>query len=93
MFDSLFAWLDTSVGALAKRVLQALGIGWISFESMSELASQMREAFATAWGGIPADLMQFASLAGFGTAFGIIFGALMYRVAMTALGKLGRVMA
>lgn len=90
MTESIFKWLDDSVGALAKKVLSALGIGWVSFNGISQLAEQAKESVLNAWGGMPADVLQIASLAGFGTAVGIIISALMYRASLAAIGHLGR---
>lgn len=91
MFENLFNWLDTSVGALAKRVLQSLGIGWLSFNGITELMTQIRDHVLENWASMPPEMVAIISMAGFGTAFGIIFGALMYRAAMAALGRLGRI--
>lgn len=90
MFDNLFSWVDASVGAWAKRVLSSLGIGWISFEGITELAGTLKASFLSSWGGIPGDILTILTLAGFGTAFGIIFGALTYRAVMASFGRLGK---
>lgn len=91
MFDSLFSFLDNAVGALAKRVLSALGIGWISFTGISGLIDYFKQAFLGAWGGIPGDILNVLSLGGFTTAVSIIFGAYMYRAAMSSFSWLGKV--
>ena len=88
--DNWFQWLDNSVGALAKKVLSALGIGWVSFEGITELASQVKASIISAWGQIPADVMNVIALSGFGTAVSIILAALMYKAAMSAFSWLGR---
>lgn len=90
MIESIYQWLDGAVGGLAKKVLSALGIGWVSFEGITQLAQQAKDAVITAWGGMPADVLQIATIAGFGTAVGIIISALMYRATIAALGHLGR---
>lgn len=91
--NDLFTWLDNAVGNLAKKVLSALGIGWVSFEGITGLAAQVRDYVSAAWGQMPADVLAIASMAGFGVAFGVVMGAIMYRAAMSALGHLGRLVA
>lgn len=91
--DNWFDWLDHSVGALAKRVLSALGIGWVSFEGISQLAAQVKDQVAGMWGQIPADMLAVLTMSGFGVAFGIILAALTYRAAMASFAWLGRLVA
>lgn len=91
MFDNLFDWIDSSLGAWAKKVLSSLGIGWLSFEGITELASQLKDQFLASWGGIPQDVVNILSMAGFGVAFGVVFGAITYRAVMSAFGRLGKV--
>lgn len=93
MFDNWFSWLDNSLGAFAKKVLSALGIGWVSFEGITELASQVKDAVVNSWGGIPGDILQILSLAGFGTALGVVLGALIYRASMSTFSWLGRLVS
>jgi len=88
--SDFFDWIASAVGPLAKRVLSALGIGWITFESLSALVSQAREMVVTFWGQA-GDVLAIAELAGVGTAIGIILGAIVARIAFVQLAKLGRI--
>lgn len=90
--DSLFDWLASAVGPLAKRVLSALGIGWLTFEGLGAMVDQARDAVISAWGGISANVLTVASMAGVGTAIGIVLGAIVARVTFVMLAKLGKVM-
>ncbi len=90
---SLLSWLYSAVGPLATRVLSSLGIGWVSYEGISNTFSYLKDSFIDSWGGIPADIASFLALGGFGTAFSVIFGAMTYRVAIKAFSKLGRLVA
>lgn len=90
--DSLFDWLASAVGPLAKRVLSALGIGWLTFEGLGAMVDQARDAVVAAWGGIAANVLTVASMAGVGTAIGIVLGAIVARVTFVMLAKLGKVM-
>lgn len=83
-------WVASAVGPLAKRVLSALGIGWITFESLSALITQAREAIIGLWSQA-GDVLAIAELAGVGTAIGIILGAVVARIAFVQLAKLGRI--
>lgn len=91
--DNWFSWLDNAVGALAKKVLTALGIGWVSFNGITELASQVKDQVMTAWGGLPAEVLAIATIAGFGTAFGVILSAVTYKAALSAMSWLGKVVS
>lgn len=91
--DNWFSWLDNAVGSLAKKVLSALGIGWVSFNGITELALQVKDHVMTAWGGLPTEVLALATMAGFGTAMGVVLSALMYKATMSALSWLGKVVA
>jgi len=91
--DNWFSWLDNAVGALAKRVLTALGIGWVSFNGITELASQVKDQVMTAWGGLPAEVLAIATMAGFGVAFGVILSAVTYKASLSVMAWLGRVVS
>lgn len=92
MIESIFSWVSDSIGTWTKKVLSALGIGWISFEGITTLADNAKTSVLSAWGGIPADVLQLVTIGGFGTAFGVILSALMYRASIKALGHFGRVL-
>lgn len=90
--DNWFSWLDNAVGSLAKRVLSALGIGWVSFNGITEFASQLKDQVMTAWGGLPAEILAIATMAGIGTAMGLVLSAVVYKAAMSSFSWLGRVL-
>lgn len=90
--DNWFSWLDNAVGSLAKRVLSALGIGWVSFNGITEFASQLKEQVMTAWGGLPAEILAIATMAGIGTAMGLVLSAVVYKAAMSSFSWLGKVL-
>lgn len=90
--DNWFSWLDNAVGSLAKRVLSALGIGWVSFNGITEFASQLKDQVMTAWGGLPAEILAIATMAGIGTAMGLVLSAVVYKAAMSSFSWLGKVL-
>ena len=89
--DNWFSWLDNAVGSLAKRVFSALGIGWVSFNGITEFASQLKDQVMTAWGGLPAEILAIATMGGIGTAMGLVLSAVVYKAAMSAFSWLGKV--
>lgn len=93
MFDNWFDWLDHSLGAFAKRVLSSLGIGWVSFETLSQLAGQVKDQVTSMWGQIPADMLNILTMTGFATAFGVILAAITYRAAMASFAYLGKLVS
>ena len=84
-------WLVSMVGPLAKRVLAALGIGWITFESLGVMFGQAKDSAIAAWSG-GGDVLVVAQLAGIGVALGVILGALSARLVFLGLAKLGKVL-
>lgn len=91
--DDIFAWLASIVGPLAKRVLTSLGIGWITYEGVSESLDAARSAVLAAWGGLSGTVLDLLSLAGMGTALGIILGAVAARAGLAFIARLGRLTA
>lgn len=86
-----FDWIASAVGPLAKRVLSALGIGWLTFESLDALVGQAKDMVVSLWSQA-GDVLIIAELAGVGTAVGIILGAIVARIAFVQLAKLGKIL-
>jgi len=76
---------------VVKRVIVALGFGFISYESVDTAFNGLSAAVTGTWAQVPSGPFQILSLAGFGTAIGIILGAMGARLAMRAMGSLGRI--
>lgn len=87
-----FTWLSSAVGPLAKRVLSALGIGWLTFEGLGQMVEQAKSMVISLWGSGASSVWVVAEMAGIGTALGIILGAIVARVAYQTLAKLGKLM-
>lgn len=85
-------WLLSMVGPLAKRVLSALGIGWVTFEGLGALFDQARNAFVASWGAMGSSVLTVIELAGVGVALGVILGALTARLAYSSLARLGKLL-
>lgn len=89
LLAGLFPWLISLVWPLAKKLLLALGIGVLTYSSLSALSSSVISAVSTAWGQQPLVAIQIGSLLGIPQSMGIICGALSARVSFIAVGKLG----
>jgi hypothetical protein len=85
----LGAFLQSSVGALAKRVLISLGIGVVTWGGVSTAINQFIDYAHAAYSGLPAYASAFLGLSGVGTGLGMVAGALTFRAAYMALPRLG----
>jgi Protein of unknown function (DUF2523) len=81
---TLFAFLASAVGPLAMRVLVAVGFASVSFAGVSVAADGLLSYAQSSWAGLPAAVLQLASLCGMPTALGIVFGSFSARVGLWA---------
>ncbi|MFL9711443.1 DUF2523 domain-containing protein [Methylobacillus sp. Pita1] len=85
----LGTFFTNSAGAIAKRVLAALGLGIISYAGVATaLATAIGYAQAT-YTGFGGYIAAFAGLGGIGEALGMIAGAMTFRVTVAYLSKIG----
>lgn len=84
---SMFLGLSAS---LPSRVLSALGIGWLTYTGLSTVLGSLISTTMAKWNAIPAAIYQLLSLAGFTDAVGIVTAAMVTRVAIAALPRLGK---
>lgn len=82
------AFLAGMAAPLAKRVLVALGFGFVSYAAISALINTAISSAKTAWGGLGGDTLSMIQLAGINTAMAIICGALVARAAIAAVKRL-----
>lgn len=86
-----WAALFTSLaGPVVKRALVAIGVGVISYGAVLTAFNAMKDAFLTAYGQISVDLLWMIELAGLHTAAGIILGAMVARLTLQAVSRLGK---
>jgi hypothetical protein len=78
------------VGPLAKRVLIALGIGWITYQGFTILADQVKTAVQANMGQLGGTTAQIVNYFGIMEAVGIVLGGLAARAALLAAAKLGK---
>lgn len=89
---TLAAFFGSSIGALAKRALVALGIGTVTYAGLDVAFGAARDLVISNYGQITGAAAQLISLAGVGQALGIVLGALAARVGLIALSSLGKVL-
>lgn len=77
-------------GPIAKKVLSALGIGFITFIGVDAAVSAALSAAKSNFAGISTDIASILAMAGFFDAFAAIAGGLSAGVAMMALSRLGK---
>lgn len=88
----LSLWLAAMVQPLVARVLVALGFQVVTITGMAAAIGQLKTLFLGFVGQLPAAGFQLALLAGVGTAFGMIFGAITFRLAMWQLQSATRIL-
>jgi len=88
----LGAFLSASIGALAKKVLIALGLGTITYAGLQAAFNAAQAQVISNYGQMPAAAMQLADLAGVGQTIGILLGAMSARVGLAVLSKIGKVL-
>lgn len=79
---NLSVWLAAMCKPLVARVLIALGFQVITLTGMDVTIDAIKTLMYSYIGGIPAAGLQLALLGGFGTALGIILGAIATRLAL-----------
>jgi hypothetical protein len=85
----LGAFLTTYGGYIVSKILLSLGIGIISYSAVTALIGQLVTLAQSHYGTFPAFALQIANLAGFGQAFGIIAGAVLFRASFIFINKIG----
>lgn len=78
----LSTWLAAMMAPLVARVLMALGFSVVSIVGVTTVLAQLKSMFIAQAAALPAAGLQIALLGGFGTACGIIFGAVTTRMAL-----------
>lgn len=83
--------LQAAAGPIAKRVLSALGIGVVSYAAIQTAFTAAQSSLLSAYGSISGEIAAILNLAGFGTAVGIVLGAIAARISYMQLSKLARI--
>lgn len=78
----MWAFLAAAVGPLAIRALVAIGFGVVSFAGVQTAFSALTSYAQQYWTGLPAAVIQIATICGLHTALGLVFGAMVGRLAV-----------
>ncbi|OIR10938.1 hypothetical protein GALL_71060 [mine drainage metagenome] len=81
------------VGPMAVRVIIALGFTAVTFTGVTVTANALISTAQSNWTAIPVAVLQLASLSGIPEFLGMIFGALVARLAMWATVAMTRYIA
>lgn len=80
--NGLGIWLAGMMQPLVARVLVALGFSVVSIIGVDTALNQIKQMLISQLSMVAASGLQMALLAGVGTALGLIFGAISFRVAL-----------
>lgn len=80
----MWAFLVAAVGPLAIRALVAIGFAAVSFAGVTTAFQGLTSYAQTQWAGLPAAVLQLATLFAVPQALGIIFGAMAARIGIWA---------
>lgn len=75
-------WLAAMMSTLTARVLLALGFQVVTITGAVVAFDQVKTLFINSMAAVPAAGLQLALLAGVGPAFGMILGAIAFRIAL-----------
>lgn len=87
----LFSRLVSLVDVGAGRVLASLGMGFITFTAITAIINQLVSIADTHWSSIGGVSLQLISLGGFPLGIGMVIGAIVTRVTINTLPKLGKI--
>jgi hypothetical protein len=71
--------------SVVNRVLVSLGLGSVTFVSLSSLVDQLSDQVHSGFGSVSPAVLELINMCGFGTAVNIIFSALVSKTSMQAL--------
>lgn len=83
---ALIGALGAAMGALAGRVLIALGIGFVSYKGIDLAIGKLKDAAVSGLQGLPADAVSLAGYLWLDKALTVIFSAVAVALSMKALG-------
>jgi hypothetical protein len=84
---SLFSFVLTAIGPWAIRALVAVGFASVSFAGVTTAFGGLVSYAQGQWGGLPAAVLQLATLFAVPQAIGLVFGAMSARIALWAAGN------
>lgn len=88
---SLGAFFSAAAAPIAKKVLQGLGIGMVTYAGVDVVFSGLKAYVVSSWSGMTPEILGLLSLAGVGTGVNMMLAAMAARVAMLSVSFLGKV--
>lgn len=92
MISKLFAMFIALAVTIPGRVLVGLGIGWLSYASLTALVNQLVGTATNAYLSLSGFIYSLLSLAGFTNALGIITAAMVTRASLIGITRLGKIL-
>lgn len=87
---NIAAFLIAMIGPMVVRGIIALGFTAITFTGVTVTADALVSYAQNSWSSLPLVVLQLASLSGIPEFFGMVFGALIARLAMWATVSMTR---
>lgn len=91
MWAAIAPFLMAIAWPLAKKIFLALGIGWLTYQGLGLIATQVSNEVVNLWGQMPSSIMQIGSLLGVPQSIGIMLGALSAKAAYAVAGRLAKI--
>lgn len=82
-------FLEGAASPIVKKVMTSLGLGVISFAGVSVALNAAITMAQNSYSALPQYVGALAGLGGVGEGLGIIAGAMIFRVGMNSLSKIG----
>lgn len=86
---SLGTWLVSLAAPAVRQILLSLGIGLVSYASLSSVVNTLLSNAKSYFNGLPSDLAALVGLMGGGEIMSILAGAMVARVSLASVKKLG----
>lgn len=87
----LMLLLGSLVPGLVAKILLAVGFSVVVVSGVNTVAGELQDYVYQSVGGLPADALMLANLAGLGTGMNIILGAITARLALYVLTSTKRI--
>lgn len=87
---NLAGFLMAIAGPLARKVMLALGIGFLTFQGVDAAVSGALNAAKSAFGGVTGDIAQLIAISGINWAMGIIAGSITAGVTMMVFSRMAK---
>lgn len=74
-----------------KKGLLVLGIGWLSYASVTTLFTNVQQHLIGSYQNIPSNVLVLVNMSGIPESIGIVLGAMLARLSFVSLDSLGKV--